>query len=93
MITLIDQSLKPIMLTLWNAEAQIFDFKRKDSIIIIQNDQLNEINGRKTISNIAETNLIFDPDTQDAQIMRDWYQKNGKEEVIEFLAKLSSKGF
>lgn len=48
-ITIIDQTKKPLIVNLWNTEADEFKTKYTDTIISIKNGQINENNGTKYI--------------------------------------------
>lgn len=92
-ITLIDHSKKPLIVTLWNLEADNFNRNHTDTIISIKNGQLNEKNGTKYITNTRETIIIHSANSPHTRDLHQWYFNGGKEECITNLSSMALSGF
>lgn len=91
-VTITDQSQIPIILILWNLEAEEFESKFTDSILSIKNGQIIEKNGQRFITNIGTTILTQDPDVIEAYKLRDWYNSEGKRKMLVQLSKMALNG-
>lgn len=91
-ITLVDKSIKPIKLVLWNDEAIEFEKKFTDSVISIKNIQIIEKAGKKLLTNTNETIILHSPDIPESHDLQNWYQNEGKKAVIQFVTSLALNG-
>lgn len=82
-ITLVDQSLASVTLTLWGEEAEAFESSNKP-IIAVKNARVQEFQGGKTLSFSQSSILSKNPDIPESHKLQGWYasQSNTKFEAV-----------
>ncbi|CAG8580360.1 5116_t:CDS:1 [Cetraspora pellucida] len=75
-ITIVDQSKYQITLSLWGLQAEKFNSSILNHIIACKNVRVVEFQGRN-LSAIFDSTIIIDPNIQETNELRDWYNSHG----------------
>lgn len=71
-ITLVDQSMSSMTITLWDTQAEEFDGSLQP-VIAIKGSRIREFMGSKTLSLFGSSVLQINPDIEEAHRLRGWY--------------------
>ncbi|CAG8654351.1 13094_t:CDS:1 [Cetraspora pellucida] len=75
-ITIVDQSKYQITLSLWGLQSEKFNSSILNHIIACKNVRVVEFQGRN-LSAIFDSTIIIDPNIQETNELRDWYNSHG----------------
>ncbi|XP_064612626.1 replication protein A 70 kDa DNA-binding subunit-like [Liolophura sinensis] len=75
-LQLVDQSGMGVNLTLWGNEAESFEMKGSQ-VMAVKGCRLSDYGGR-SLSCLASSQMIVNPDIREAQMLRGWYDKVGQ---------------
>jgi len=71
-VTLVDQSLSSVTITLWDTQAEDFDGSLQP-VIAIKGSRIREFMGSKSLSLLGSTVMQINPDIEEAHRLRGWY--------------------
>lgn len=71
-VTIVDQSLSSVTITLWDAQAEDFDGSLQP-VIAIKGSRIREFMGSKSLSLLGSTVMQINPDIEEAHRLRGWY--------------------
>ncbi|CAH1726764.1 replication protein A 70 kDa DNA-binding subunit-like [Aphis gossypii] len=71
-VTIVDQSLSSMTITLWDTQAEDFDGSLQP-IIAIKGSRIREFMGSKSLSLLGSTVMQINPDIEEAHRLRGWY--------------------
>lgn len=71
-VTLVDQSLSSITITLWDTQAEEFDASLQP-VIAIKGSRIREFMGSKSLSLLGSTVMQINPDIEEAHRLRGWF--------------------
>ncbi|KAK3579832.1 hypothetical protein CHS0354_029562 [Potamilus streckersoni] len=74
-IQLVDQSGMVVALTLWGKDAENFD-GNGNPVLAVKGARVSDWGGR-SLSVLASSQLIINPDIREAHLLRGWYDKEG----------------
>ncbi|XP_041348869.1 replication protein A 70 kDa DNA-binding subunit-like [Gigantopelta aegis] len=74
-LTIVDQSGMSVNLTLWGSEASSFS-GNNNPIIAVKGARLSDFGGR-SLSVLASSQLIINPDIKEAHLLRGWFDRDG----------------
>ncbi|CAI6344445.1 unnamed protein product [Macrosiphum euphorbiae] len=71
-VTIVDQSLSSVTITLWDTQAEDFDGSLQP-VIAIKGSRIREFMGSKSLSLLGSTVMQINPDIDEAHRLRGWY--------------------
>lgn len=71
-VTIVDQSLNSVTITLWDTQAEEFDGSLQP-VIAIKGSRIREFMGSKSLSLLGSTVMQINPDIDEAHRLRGWY--------------------
>lgn len=71
-VTIVDQSLSSVTITLWDTQAEDFDGSLQP-VIAIKGSRIREFMGSKSLSLLGSTVMQINPDIEEAHHLRGWY--------------------
>lgn len=71
-LTIVDQSLSSVTVTLWDTQAEDFDGSLQP-VIAIKGSRIREFMGSKSLSLLGSTVMQINPDIEEAHRLRGWY--------------------
>jgi len=71
-VTLVDQSMSSVVVTLWGTQAEEFDASLQP-VIAIKGSRIREFMGSKTLSLLGSTVMQINPDIEEAHRIRGWF--------------------
>lgn len=71
-VTIVDQSLTSVTITLWDTQAEEFDGSLQP-VIAIKGSRIREFMGSKSLSLLGSTVMQVNPDIDEAHRLRGWY--------------------
>lgn len=71
-VTIVDQSLNSVTITLWDTQAEDFDGSLQP-VIAIKGSRIREFMGSKSLSLLGSTVMQINPDIEEAHRLRGWY--------------------
>lgn len=71
-VTIVDQSLSSVTMTLWDTQAEDFDASLQP-VIAIKGSRIREFMGSKSLSLSGSTVMQINPDIEEAHRLRGWY--------------------
>jgi len=71
-VTIVDQSLSSVTITLWDTQAEDFDGSLQP-VIAIKGSRIREFMGSKSLSLLGSTVMQINPDIEEAHRLRGWY--------------------
>lgn len=71
-VTIVDQSLSSVTMTLWDTQAEEFDGSLQP-VIAIKGSRIREFMGSKSLSLLGSTVMQINPDIDEAHRLRGWY--------------------
>lgn len=71
-VTIVDQSLSSVTITLWDTQAEDFDGSLQP-VIAIKGSRIREFMGSKSLSLLVSTVMQINPDIEEAHRLRGWY--------------------
>ncbi|XP_026808083.1 replication protein A 70 kDa DNA-binding subunit [Rhopalosiphum maidis] len=71
-VTIVDQSLSSVTITLWDTQAEDFDGSLQP-VIAIKGSRIREFMGSKSLSLSGSTVMQINPDIEEAHRLRGWY--------------------
>lgn len=71
-VTIVDQSLTSVIITLWDTQAEDFDGSLQP-VIAIKGSRIREFMGSKSLSLLGSTVMQINPDIEEAHRLRGWY--------------------
>lgn len=87
-ITLVDSTEKPIIFTLWNAEAEIFTHKKGD-VIMINNAIIKEFQNIRSLSHDGTTTIIANPEIPENTNLKEWFLNGGEQNIYNKIIKMA----
>lgn len=92
-ITITDSSLLAVDITLWGEMAEKYDenFIPEGCVIGIKCCRVSDFGG-KSLNTTYGSHFFVNPDRQETNSLRDWYDKQGKDATIESISKGRSGG-
>lgn len=92
-VTIVDETLQPIVLTIWNSEAESFSSEHTNSIVYIQTGQLKELNESRIITHTPETVITLNPKMIEAEKLKTWFINVGKDLTQKQISNMAFAGF
>jgi len=71
-VTIVDQSMSSMNITLWDTQAEDFDGSLQP-VIAIKGSRIREFMGSKSLSLLGSTVMQINPDIEEAHRLRGWY--------------------
>lgn len=71
-VTLVDQSMSSVVVTLWGTQAEEFDASLQP-VMAIKGSRVREFMGSKTLSLLGSTIMQINPDIEEAHRIRGWF--------------------
>ncbi|XP_025413456.1 replication protein A 70 kDa DNA-binding subunit isoform X1 [Sipha flava] len=71
-VTIVDQSLSSITITLWDTQAEDFDASLQP-VVAIKGSRIREFMGSKSLSLLGSTVMQINPDIEEAHRLRGWF--------------------
>jgi replication factor A1 len=75
-LTIVDNTLTQIRLTIWGAQAQSFDTP-VESVLAFKGVKVSDFGGR-SLSLLSSGSMIVDPDIDEAHTLKGWYDAQGR---------------
>jgi replication factor A1 len=76
-LTIVDESLTQIRLTIWGGQAQAFD-AQVESVIAFKGVKVSDFGGR-SLSLLSSGSMTIDPDIDEAHKLKGWYDAQGRD--------------
>lgn len=88
-ISIVDNTLQPMVVILWNSVAADFDEDLINKIILIQNAIVKDHNGRKFLTQTNNTLISEALNLKIGEELKSWYENGGKNKVTSMICKLA----
>jgi replication factor A1 len=89
-LTLVDDSLKSVRLTIWGNSAKDFDVNL-ESVIAFKGVKVSDFGGR-SLSLLSSGSMTVDPDIDEAHKLKGWYDAQGRQDQFTSHATMGSAG-
>lgn len=85
---MVDSSEEPIILTLWNSEAENFNCK-KGEVLLINNALVKEFVNKKSLTHDATTTIIVNPAIPEREILKNLFENKGEKNIYSKIINLA----
>lgn len=82
--------MHPIILLLWNTEAESFKESAENNVIKITNAQIDFQDNKRILTLTSSTEIIYEPNDEEAAVLKKWFNNNGKTATNNYLKSLTS---